>query len=123
MSGRGVRRSLTGFEYDQILPLMKNISVERREAARLALVDGLGYEEIAGIYGWSRQAVATAVNRAWEAFQTVQEIHNVGHESHLPDGWVRVTLVAPEVVVPDLRSTIARHVRMQELKKKMGTTD
>lgn len=101
------RRSMTAAEFESVMPFLRNISEERKKAARMALVDGMTLQGIGNIFGWSRQAVSICVDVVWREFQNYQDSLNAQQKGHLPDGWERVTLVAPAELIPGFYAQIA----------------
>lgn len=101
------RRSMTAAEFESVMPFLRNISEERKKAARMALVDGMTLQGIGNIFGWSRQAVSICVDVVWREFQNYQDSLNAQQKGHLPDGWERVTLVAPADLIPGFYAQIA----------------
>ncbi|HDS0942801.1 TPA: hypothetical protein QDZ12_006177 [Pseudomonas putida] len=101
------KRSMTSAEFDAVLPFLRGISDERKKAARLALVDGMTLEGVGNIFGWTRQSVNTCVRVVWREFEAYQESLNARQSEHLPDGWERVTLVAPADLIPGFYAQIA----------------
>lgn len=102
------KRRLTAPEFDAVRPLM-NISDDRLNAARMALVDGMTMQGVASVYSWSRQAVSDAVMAVWRQYERYQEsqraMDNAGMV--LPPGWEKVTLIAPVAIIERVRSEIA----------------
>lgn len=97
--GPAKRRSMTAGEFDTVMPFLRNISDDRKRAARMALVDDMTLQGIGNIFGWSRQAVSICVNTVWREFQAYQESLHAQQRGHLPEGWERVTLVAPSELI------------------------
>ena len=104
------KRRMTAVEFEAIRHLL-NLSRERTEAARAALVDGQPYLSIASPHGWTRQAVADAVSIVWKTL----EKYRLGQKSVanasvlLPPGWEQVTLIAPSRLVEKFRTEIATY--------------
>jgi predicted DNA-binding protein (UPF0251 family) len=80
MSTRSKRR-MTPAEFASCAPFIKNISADRVEAARSALVDGETQAEIAARYGWTRQAVNVCVDTLWQALQRAKEAQQLAGET------------------------------------------
>jgi len=59
-------------EFDSIRPLL-NISDDRIQAARSALVDNETYQAVANRYGWTRQAVGDSVDVVWRTLLKYRE--------------------------------------------------
>ena len=63
---RGKSRRLEAKEFDALLPFLDRFSEKSITAARLAMVDGKKFDDIAGLVGWnSRQAVSRVVKAVW----------------------------------------------------------
>lgn len=110
---------MTGHEFDTIRPLL-NISAERENAARLAIVDGQTLKSVATLYGWSHQAVSDAVTVVWNTFERYRESQHVAANAvtSLPPGWEQVTLTAPHHLIPKFRAEIAQaHTEKLDIKK------
>jgi hypothetical protein len=103
------KRSMTAAEFDAVKPFL-NISEERIKAARMALVDQMTLQAVGDIFGWSRQAVGFCVNAVWEKFAAYQESLTAQVGSDLPEGYERVTLVAPKELIPGFYAQIAAAV-------------
>jgi len=103
------KRRMTAADFDAVRPLLKNISNERVAAARAALVEGETLAEIAARYGWSRQAVNTAVGTFWDKLAEYQEAQRTSTHAGVlvPPGWEVVTLIAPRALVEKFRAEIA----------------
>jgi hypothetical protein len=70
-------RTLTVIEFEAIRPFL-GISSERIEAARLAMVEGKKFAEVAEAFGWkSRQSVDRAVANVWAEFQKYKQSQEV----------------------------------------------
>ncbi|MDD5581370.1 MAG: TrfB-related DNA-binding protein [Methylobacter sp.] len=102
------KRRITAAEFDALRPLL-NISDERITAARAVLVDGVTYQVAADQFGWKRQATGNAVNAVLRILQRYNESQKAtaNAEILLPDGWERVTLIAPSYLIPKFRGEIA----------------
>lgn len=72
-AGRIKTRILTIGQFETIRPFLR-ISNARIDAARLAMVEGLKFEDIAKEKGWrSRQAVDRAVSSVWKTWEKYKE--------------------------------------------------
>lgn len=113
MTTRSTKR-MTAAEFEAVRPLLGNISKERTEAARMALVDGQSMQGIATIYGWTRQAVHQAVGAVWGHFEKYTNARRAETlavpQVQLPPGWEQVTLVAPSTMVAQWREHLAQLV-------------
>lgn len=109
---RNTTKRMTAAEFEAVRPLLSNISKERIEAARLALVDGQSLQGIATIYGWTRQAMHQTVGAVWGHFEKYSDARRAetlaGPQLQLPPGWEQVTLVAPSVMVAQFREQLAQ---------------
>lgn len=105
---RHAKRRLHAAEFEAVRPLL-NISDERIEAARLALVDGLTLQSIGQRYGWSKQAVADAVNVVWKRMNDYRAAQQAAASAAgaLPPGWEQVTLIAPAELAARFRREAA----------------
>jgi hypothetical protein len=63
--GRKKTRRLTPPEFAGVMALIARMSLNRREAARLALVEGHTAQSIAQRYGWRRTSVNNAEKAVW----------------------------------------------------------
>jgi hypothetical protein len=100
---------MTGREFDAIRPLL-NISEDRVNAARAALVDGQTLQGVANLYGWgARQSVGDAVRVVWKTFAKYNETQRAAASAGtlLPPGWEQVTLIAPSHLIEAFRQQIA----------------
>jgi hypothetical protein len=99
---------MTPAEFASCAPYIKNISADRVEAARAALVDGETQAVIAARYGWtSRQAVNVCVDTLWQALQRAKEAQQLAGETIIPPGWQQVTLIAPGWMIEKFRAELA----------------
>jgi hypothetical protein len=114
------KRSMTAAEFEAVRHLL-NISDERVEAARLALVGGHTNAGIAKQFGWkSRQAVGECVDAVWQALQRYREAQKAQASagSVLPQGYEMVTLAAPVDLIDKWRSELAVHEDEKAVKVK-----
>lgn len=111
--GPAKKRSMTAAEFDAVKPFLK-ISEERIKAARMALVDQMTWKEVGDIFGWKRQAVGFCVKAVWEKFGAYQESLAAQVGSDLPDGFERVTLIAPKELIPGFYAQIAAAVAAKD---------
>ena len=78
---RAKSRSLEAIEFEAVKPFLR-ISEDRIEAARLAMVEGKKFADIAEQFGWkSRQAVDASVGLVWTAYKKLQESRQIVAES------------------------------------------
>jgi len=105
------RRRMTPAEFDAIRPLL-NISQQRIEAARAALVDGVAQQTIATPLGWTRQSVQNSVAVVWNTLLKYREGQSRSTNANvvLPPGWELVTLVAPTNLIAKFREEIAAYL-------------
>jgi hypothetical protein len=122
--GNTKKKRMTAAEFDIVLPHL-NMTEDRINAARAALVENQTLESIAQPYGWNKQAVGTAVNTVWTIFQRVQEslriaeaakIQPTGKVPDLPDGWSRVVLDAPDYLIERFKAEIEEAKREGDAK-------
>jgi TrfB plasmid transcriptional repressor len=113
------KRKMMAIEFDSIRPLL-NISDDRIQAARSALVDNETYQAVANRYGWTRQAVGDSVDVVWRTLLKYRETKNVAAnaDESLPTGWERVELVAPSTMIAKFRMEIDQASRSQTGKPK-----
>ena len=113
------KRKMMAIEFDSIRPLL-NISDDRIQAARSALVDNETYQAVANRYGWTRQAVGDSVDVVWRTLLKYRETKNVAAnaDESLPTGWERVELVAPSSMIAKFRMEIDQVSRSQTGKPK-----
>lgn len=104
-----VGRRMTATDFEAVLPLL-NISEDRCNAARGALVDGKSFQAMATIYGITRQAVGKSVDVVWEALERYQKAQRATANAGalLPPGWEQITLIAPSHLVSKFRAEIAQ---------------
>ena len=97
-------------EFEAVLPLIKKISDQRREAAKAALVDGMSLATVAEACGWTRQAVNDAIRQVWAARERYHESQRATAQAGLllPPGWEQVTLIAPSHMIERFRADIAK---------------
>jgi hypothetical protein len=102
------KRRMTAPEFEAVRPLL-NISDDRANAARLALVEGQTLQGVANMYGWSRQAVGDAVRVVWNTFEKYHESQRAAASAGtlLPPGWEEVKLIAPSYLISQFRQMIA----------------
>lgn len=113
--GRKPKRSMTAAEFDAVAPFL-NISEDRKKAARMALVDQMTLQSVGNIFGWKKQTVADCIAPVWREFDAYQKSLNAQREGELPDGWERVTLVAPKELVASFYAQIAEATRANKRK-------
>ena len=103
------KRRTTAAEFEAVRPLL-NISHDRIEAARLALVEGRTLQAIGDQFGWSRQAVGDAVSVVWKKLEDYHESQRAAANAValLPPGWEQVTLIAPSHLIAKFRGEIAQ---------------
>jgi hypothetical protein len=99
---------MTAAEFETVRPLL-NISDDRIEAARLALVEGRTLQAVGDRFGWSRQAAGDAVGVVWKKLLDYREAQRVAANAgaRTPPGWERVTLIAPSHLIARFRGEIA----------------
>lgn len=67
-------RILTADQFDVVRPFLVRMSEERKDAARLVMVEKLKMQEVADMYGWgARQSVDRAVAAVWAKYQELEE--------------------------------------------------
>ena len=112
--GNTKKKRMTAAEFESVRPHL-NMTEDRINAARAALVENETLESIAQPYGWNKQAVGTAVNTVWTIFQRVKEslrVAEAGGISYsepspaLPKGWSRVVLDAPDSLIEKFKREI-----------------
>ena len=104
------KRRMTAEQFDAVRPLLKRMSPQRVEAARLALVDDLPLQGIADHYGWSsRQNVSDAVTSVFQAWGRFEETRLLAASGggNVPEGWETATLTAPPELLTKFRKEIA----------------
>jgi len=95
---------LTADEWQRVLPLLKNIKPERREAARRRLVEGVTLVDAGAPFGYSKADVSYIVRlvmRWWEKLDAMPE------KPRPPPGWVHVELMVPRRHVDEVRRVVA----------------
>jgi hypothetical protein len=105
-------RSLTASQFDELIPLL-DIHPTRIEAARLYLVNGMTMsgvaEAIAQAHGidQTRQSVNDSVQVVWRVYERFQAAKSAGEHAQVPEGWVKLTVVAPQSIVSDIHALVA----------------
>lgn len=109
-----IKRRMTAAEFDAVIPLMK-ISDKRRDAARMALVDGMTFQAVSDRLECSRQAVDDAIGSVWRAYTKLNEAQRVAANTDtlLPPGWEKVTLVVPSELLTRFRAEVAEYSQRQ----------
>jgi hypothetical protein len=109
IAGMRDKRRMTAAEFDALKPLL-NISDDRIEAARLALVNGQTLASVGEVYGWTRQAVGDAVAQVWKLHERYLESQRAATNAGplIPPGWERVELIAPKELVEKFRAEVAK---------------
>lgn len=103
------KRRMTAADFDAVRPLLKNVSKERGDAARSALVDGETLAVIAERHGCSRQAINNVVTTFWDKLTDYHQAQRATANAGvlLPPGWEQVTLIAPSALIEKFRAEIA----------------
>lgn len=99
------KRRMSAHEFDPLIPLL-DISEDRIAAARAVLVDDKTLEVAATPYGWTRQAVNSAIGIVWKTRERFLEAQAISAGALLPPGWELVTLVAPSNLVEKFKEEI-----------------
>lgn len=92
------KRRLTALEFDVLLPFIAGNSKNQIQAARSALVDGFTMQAVADRYGWTRQAVNSAVAVVWRVRSHYLESERIkadAIQSTLPEGWKQIVITGP----------------------------
>ena len=63
--GRKKTRRLSEAQFEAVMMLITRMSVQRRSAARQALVEGMTAQAVASQFGWQRTAVHNAETLVW----------------------------------------------------------
>ncbi len=119
-----VKRRLSAAEFDAVSTLL-NISADRIQAARSAMVDGEGLQAIADRYGWkTKQSVGAAVAVVWKEVERYRESKRaeLNATTLLPPGWEKVELIAPSEMVERFRAEIAEAIPHQTNKHRKAAT-
>ncbi len=114
------KRRMTGSDFEAVRPLL-DISENRIEAARAALVDGLTLRVVGERYGWSKQSVDDAINivfRTFEKYRLSQQAAEITMSKSLPRGWKQVTIAAPSHMIRKFQSEVAKTVKENEKAEK-----
>lgn len=103
------QKRMTKAQFNAILPLLKNISEDRRRAAYLNMVEGKTFSEAAEPFNWSRQSAYQAAKAVWAVFERYSQAQSLAADDGTmpPPGWEKVTLVAPTTLLEDFRAAIA----------------
>lgn len=99
------KRRMSAHEFDPLVPLL-DISNDRIAAARAVLVDNQTLEMAATPYGWTRQAVNSAIVIVLRTRERFLEAQAISAGALLPPGWELVTLVAPSDLVAKFKEEI-----------------
>jgi len=104
-----VKRRMIATEFESVRPLL-NISAQRIEAARLALVEGRTLQAVGDQFGWSRQAVGDAIKVVWKTLENYRKAQQVASNAttQFPPGWEMATLIAPSHLMAKFRWEIAQ---------------
>jgi hypothetical protein len=105
--GRKKSRRLSATEFDAVMCLIGRMSVARRAAARMALVEGRTGQSIASEFGWVRTAVNNAESAVWMTHQRflAAKLHE-SNANPLPAGWGRVEITAPMPVLEQIKKDV-----------------
>lgn len=103
-------RRLTAVEFAALAPYLDKLSPDRREAARLALVENRTLSSVGEKFGWARQTVNGAVTAVWRIHEKNAASQAAASQASLllPPGWVQVTLVAPAHMISKFRAEITQ---------------
>ena len=103
------KRRATATDFDAVRPLLKNVSDDRADRARSALVDGETLAVIAERHGCSRQAINNDVKTFWDKITDYHAAQRTTSNAGvlLPPGWEQVTLIAPSALIEKFRAEIA----------------
>lgn len=114
------KRRMTAADFDAVRPLLKNVSKERADAARSALVDGETLAVIAERHNCSRQAINNIVTTFWDKLTDYHEAQRASANAGvlLPPGWEQVTLIAPSVLIEKFRAEIAAMANVSPSERK-----
>lgn len=106
------KRRLTATQFNSILPLLGHLSDKRINAARRSLVNNETFQSIADDSGWkNRASVGDAVNVVWEIWEIYLETQEAANSNEfIPDGWKRVTLVAPLSLISKFQDEIIEFI-------------
>ncbi len=116
--GRKKTRRLSAEQFNAVMLLISRMSVKRREAARLALVDGMTAQAVASHYGWQRTAVNNAETVVWQVHERYMQAKSVELEgSPLPKGWVRKLVAAPGASIRRLEVEAAKSQQSASMRK------
>jgi len=94
---------LTEQEWKRLLPLLRNIDINRQQAAYSRLVLGTTLVKAGAPFGYSMQDVhyiVKTVLRWWE------KLNELPSKPKPPNGWVSIELVVPRNHVDDVRRVI-----------------
>lgn len=119
VSSKRSKLQMTQIEFDTIRPFLK-MTDNRKEAARLAMVDGQTWKSVAALYGCTPQSVGDAVKLVWRTLERYHKAQQVqaNAAASLPPGWERVTLTVPQHLIPKFQAEIAQaHTDEQDIKK------
>ncbi|MBS0571860.1 MAG: hypothetical protein JSS08_01205 [Proteobacteria bacterium] len=95
-------KRLSAAEFEALRHLMTNVGTAQIDAARLVLVDEMGYQEAGDAIGISRQTVWKAVKgmmETWERYCEARSLEEAAQMRKLPRGWKRATITAPAAVI------------------------
>ena len=94
---------LTEQEWKRLLPLLKNIDINRQQAAYSRLVEGVTLVRAGEPFGYSKQDVnyiVKAVMRWWE------KLNSMPDKPTPPRGWVAIELFVPRNHVDEVRRVV-----------------
>jgi hypothetical protein len=94
---------LTESEWQRLVPLLRNIDINRQQAAYLRIVQGHTLAESGSMFGYSPQDVSfivKSVMRWWE------KLNSMPDKPKPPRGWVALELIVPRKHVDDVRRVV-----------------
>jgi hypothetical protein len=119
------KRRMTQADFDAVIPLLKNVSKDRCDAAKSALVDGETLAVVAARHNCTRQAINNTVNTFWakatDYYEAQRATANAG--VLLPPGWEQVTLIAPRALIEKFRAEIAALATLSPAERKSVTEE
>ena len=114
------QRTVSAIEFDAVLPFLHKMGADRRDAARLVMVEGKSQTEVAEAYGWTRNNVSVIVKLVWNEIMRLRESAKAsgaqlplaaadGDAAFLPPGFARATFVAPTELIERWRAELASY--------------
>ncbi len=90
-------------DWQRLLPLLKNIDINRQEAAHRRLVQGMTMVKAGEPFGYSKQDVHGIVKAV---LRWLEKLNSVPDKPAPPAGWVTIELMVPRKRVDEVRRVV-----------------